>query len=234
MQFLSEGVTHAFRLLIVGDAEVISAAWNSVWISISAVLLATAVSVPMAIVLYETKSWVSSSLVVLFRAALNLPTVFIGLVCYAVFSRQGPLGSAELLYSPFGVVTGEFMLAVPIVVSLTFGTLQGLDTRILETMRTLHIGSRLRWITYISEARLGMMVAVLTAFSRCITELGIAMMVGGNIKFHTRTLTTATALETSRGEFARGIAMCLILLLIGGCITVLLAWMQRTQESIRE
>jgi len=152
-----------------------------------------------------------SLLVLFFRAAMGMPTVLIGLVGYALLSRRGPLGALDLLYTPWGVVAGEFALALPIVICWTHAAIGSLDPRAAETALTLGAGPWRRGVTYLSEARLSIILALLTAFARCFTELGVAMMVGGNIKFRTRTIATATALETARGEFARGVAMSLVL-----------------------
>ena len=172
----------------------------------------------------------NSVAVLLVRASMALPTVFVGVVCYAMFSRQGPLGPLELLYTPWGIVCGELLLAVPIVTGISHGAIQSLDPRVGETAWTLGAGRLRRGITYVSEARTGVLLAVLTAFARCVTELGIAMMVGGNIKEHTRTLATATALETGKGEFARGLAMGLILLLIALVVTGFIGWLSRERR----
>ena len=145
---------------------------------------------------------------------MDLPTVFLGLVCFAVFARQGPLGPLDLLYTPWAIVVGELVLAAPIIVSITHGAVKALDPGVGQTARTLGASALRRCRTYLSEARVGVTLAILTAFARCVTELGIAMMVGGNIRGHTRTLATATALETTKGEFERGMAMGIILLLI--------------------
>jgi tungstate transport system permease protein len=181
--------------------------------------------------LVQGRSLVRSLILVLFRAGMSVPTVLIGLLCYALLSRRGPLGGLDLLYTPVGILLGEFCLALPIVVTWTHGAICGLDPRVGETAFTLGAGRLRRWRTCLSEARLGVMLALLTAFARCFTELGIAMMVGGNIKFRTRTLTTATALETARGEFARGVAMSLILLGLAAVVTVLVAWFGRRERE---
>ncbi len=112
-------------------------------------------------------------------------------------------------------------------VSLTYGAVKTLDPRVGETAWTLGAGPFRRWRTYISEARVGVALAVLTAFSRCVTELGIAMMVGGNIKARTRTLATATAVETGRGEFGRGMAMGLILLMTAMLVSLAVFYLSR-------
>lgn len=196
------------------DPLVFQAAFRSLWISSLSVALAALVGLPLGMLL----AWVQFSgrwvVVLLFRAGMALPTVFVGLICFGVFSRQGLLGPMELIFTPWAIVAGEFVLALPIMVSITHGALKALDRRVGETSLTLGAGVLWRWRTYISEARVGVTLAILTAFARCVTELGIAMMVGGNIKDRTRTLATATALETGKGEFGRGMAMGLILLLV--------------------
>ena len=121
------------------------------------------------------------------------------------------------------VIIGEFILAMPIIVTWTHTSIAGLDSSVTETAITLGAGPFRRWWTYLSEARLGIAMALLTAFARCITELGIAMMVGGNVKYRTRTLTTATALETARGELDRGVAMSMVLLFMAVVATVIIA-----------
>ena len=149
-----------------------------------------------------------------FRAAMAFPTVFVGVCCFGLFSRQGPLGAWGLLYTPWAIIVGEWMLALPIVVSLVQQPVAELDRRESETLRTLRVGwFRRQWIL-VRQCQAFILLAILTAFARCITELGIAMIVGGNIKGQTRTLATATAMEVSQGEFERAWSMGLLLLAI--------------------
>jgi len=119
---------------------------------------------------------------------------------------------------------------LPIIASLTHGAVFSLDSRVHETAVTLGAGPIRRWFTYISEARTGITLAVLTAFARCITELGIAMMVGGNIQGRTRTLATATAMETDKGAFAQGLAMGFIMLTIALLVTAIIGWLNHENE----
>lgn len=230
MELMSEGIREAIRLLLGGDPLVLDAALRTTWISVVAVAAASIVGLPLGSVLARV-SFPGRSLVVLFfRAGMALPTVFIGILCYATFSRRGPLGPLELLYTPWAIICGEFVLALPLIVSLSHAAIRSLDPRVAETAWTLGAGPIRRWQTYLREARLGIALAVLTAFSRCVTELGIAMMVGGNIKDRTRTLATATALETGKGEFGRGLAMGFILLAIATTVTLLIAYATRDQR----
>ena len=157
--------------------------------------------------------------------------IFVGVVCYAIFSRLGPLGALELVYTPWVIVVGELLLAMPIIVSISHGAIKALDPRVSQVALTLGASPMRRWRTYISEARVGVTLAILTAFARCASELGIAMMVGGNIKGHTRTLATATALETGKGEFGRGLAMGLILLLMALVVMLIMACFARQEKD---
>ena len=123
------------------------------------------------------------------------------------------------------------LLALPILLALSHGAVSALDPRVGETAGILGAGRVRRLGTYLSEARSGILLAFLTAFARCVTELGIAMMVGGNIRLRTRTLATATALETGKGEFARGLAMGLVLVVIAIGVTALMVWISREEED---
>jgi tungstate transport system permease protein len=230
MALIWEGLCDATRMILAGEPLVFSAAWRSLWISSLAVALATLLGLPLGIWLARTRFPGNRLVVLAVRVGMALPTVFVGMVCYALFSRRGPLGAFELLYTPWGIVIGELALALPIVVGISHGAIKSLDARIAETAWTLGAGPLRRWWTYVSEARVSVMLAILTAFARCVTELGIAMIVGGNIKYRTRTLATATALETSRGEFARGIALGSLLLVISLAVMALIGWLSREDQ----
>ena len=233
MNLILEGVREAVTLLCRLDPMVLDAACRSLWISLAAVAFASAVGLPLSLVLARGSFPGVRVAALAMRLGIALPTVFVGIVCYALFSRRGPFGPFELLYTPWAIIVGEIILAFPIVVSLSLGSLQSLDERVFETARTLGAGIFRRGGTYLSEARVGVSLAILTAFSRCITELGIAMMVGGNIASRTRTLSTATALETTKGEFGRGLAMGLILLLVALAATVAMALIGRQTKGVR-
>jgi len=224
---IREGIQEALKLLLRLDSSVIDAATRSLWVSIVAVAAASVVGIATGLALARKRFTGRSVVVVAFRVGMSVPTVLIGLLCFGLLSRRGALGEFELLYTTWAIVLGEFFLALPIVVTLTHGAITRLDRRVFETAITLGAGTLQRATTYLREARLAIMLAVLTAFSRCFTELGIAMMVGGNIAGRTRTLTTATALETARGEFASGVAMSLILLTIALLVTLAIALLSR-------
>lgn len=231
MEMITDGLAEAFQLLLGRDPLVLSAAVRSLWISTAAVAVAGVIGIAIGSLLARTKFFGQSIFVLLFRAGMGMPTVLIGLLGYALLSRRGPLGGLDLLYTPWAIIAGEFCLALPIIVTWTHAAVRNLDPRVAETALTLGASPLRRWRTYLSEARLGVILSLLTAFARCFTELGIAMMVGGNIKYRTRTLATATALETARGEFARGVAMSLILLAMALAMTLLIAWFARPEKE---
>ena len=228
---IRDGITEALQLLIRCDPSVVDPSVRSLWVSILAVACASVVGVTAGLLLARRPFHGRTIVVVLLRAGMAVPTVLIGLICYAMFTRRGPLGDAQLLYTPWAIVIGEFFLALPIVASLSHGAITRLDSRVSETARTLGASRLQRAMTYLNEARLAILLAVLTAFSRCFTELGIAMMVGGNIANRTRTLTTATTLETSRGDFARAIATSLVLLFIAMLLTASIAMFSRDEQE---
>ena len=231
MEYLWGGIREAYELVVTRDPLLIAAAARTVWISSLAVLLATLFGLPLGTFLARVSFPGRRLVVLLFRTAMAVPTVFLGILCYALFARRGPLGPFDLLYTPWAIVCGEFLLALPILVSITQGSIRTLDPRVGETARSLGARPIRRAATYLSEARVGVTLAVLTAFARCVTELGIAMMVGGNIKFQTRTLATATALETAKGEFSRGLAMGVILLVIALGVTGVIGSLGREKAA---
>jgi tungstate transport system permease protein len=219
MDLLANGLAQAFELIYSGDILVFKAAFRTLWISLSAVFLASLIALPAGASLARTQFRGKRWFILIMRGGIALPTVFVGLFIFAMISRRGPLGSLELIYTPFAIILGEFLLALPIVLTLTHGAVKALDPRVQETALTLGAGPLQRFLTDLSEARTGILLAILSALARCLTELGIAMMVGGNIENRTRTLATAIAQETGQGEFARGLAMGLLLLLLALGVT---------------
>ena len=236
---IREGIQEALHLLLNCDESVFDAAARSIQVSVTAVVAASVVGIATGLFLARKTFPGRSVVVVLLRLGMSVPTVLIGLLCYGMLSRHGPFGTIDLgpigtyqpLYTTTAIVIGEFFLALPIVATWTHGAISRLDSRIPETARTLGAGPLQRSLTYLSEARIAIVLAVLTAFSRCFTELGIAMMVGGNLKDQTRTLTTATAMENNKGNFANGVAMCLILLLIALVVTTAISLLSRNQQE---
>jgi len=149
------------------------------------------------------------------------------LLIYGFVSRQGPLGFLELLFTPQAMILGQCILAFPIIVSLTISAVQGLDQRIRPTALTLGASRLQASLALLSESRFAIMAAVIAGFGRIIGEVGAAIMLGGNIKHYTRTITTAIALETSKGEFGFAIALGMILMLVAFSVNFLLRYIQQ-------
>ena len=210
--------------------DVLSAAGLSLGLSATAVTLAALAGVPLAALLGLSRSRRGDLLVLATRVAMSFPTVVVGLLVYGLLSRSGPLGSFGLLYTPQAIVIGEVILAFPLVVTLGASAVAGLDPRFRDTVRILGLRPGRTALLAVSEAREGFVAAVLVAFARCVTELGVALLVGGNLAGRTRTLTTAIALETSRGDFARGLRLGALLIAIALAVNVAAALSFRQTE----
>jgi tungstate transport system permease protein len=227
MNFIVEGFYAAVTLLCGFDPATYFILWTSLKVSISAVAAAALVGIPMGAFIALHRFPGKSALQVILNTLMAFPTVLIGLLLYAFLSRRGPLGELDLLYTPAGVALGLFTLAAPTMINLTVSAVLSLDPRAALTCRLLGAGPIRTACKVCNEARYAIMAAVVTAFGRVISEVGIAMMLGGNIKGFTRTMTTAIALETGKGEFALGIALGLLLLLTAFAVNALLYFLQR-------
>ena len=158
---------------------------------------------------------------------LALPTVFIGLLVYAFLSQRGPLGDWGMLFTIKGIAIGQTILALPVVIALTASAVEGLDRSLRLTLMSLGASRKALFLSSLWEARLGILAAAVTASGRVLTEVGISMMVGGNIKWHTRTITTAIALETNKGQFAMGIALGLVLLVMAFAVNISFSFLRK-------
>ena len=226
MEFLWEGILGAVRLLLRADPEVVSAAGTSLYLACGSTLAASAFGLPIGYLLAVREFRGRETAVTVVNALLGLPTVVVGLVAYAFLSRRGLLGGLELLFTPEGVIVGLIILATPIVAAFVLAALKDMDPRVRLTALTLGAGPFRTARTVLAEARYGVMAAVVAAFGRVVAEVGIAMMLGGNIRGYTRTLTTAIALETARGEFGFGIALGVILMALVVALNVMLRFLQ--------
>lgn len=216
----------AFALLFSGDRDL----WQIIFISLRVSLLAMLIASPPAIALgyfLATSAFPGRRLlIVLTQGLLASPTVVVGLILYLLLSRQGVFGSLKLLFTQEAMIIGQVLIALPVLVAFTIAAVQGADPRARET--AISLGARpLRsaWTTLL-EVRFGVMAAVFNAFGRIVSEIGCSLMVGGNIAGVTRNIPTAIALETSKGEFAQGIALGLVLLVLALSVNFALAFAQ--------
>lgn len=226
MDYILEAFIGAFWLLLSLDPEIFSIAWLSLRVAGSAAVCATLIGVPLAYLMATRDFPGKPAVLTLFNTLMALPTVLVGLFCYAFFSRRGPLGFLDLLFTPSGMVIGDILLAFPLVVALSIAAVKAVDSRVRLTALALGATSYQAAWTVMLEARYALMSALINAFGRVVAEVGAAMMLGGNIRGYTRTLTTAVALETSKGEFAFAMALGLILLTLALLVNLLLRCLQ--------
>lgn len=220
MDFLWQGIVTAVKLLISLDREVYSTLFLSLRISSTALLAAALVGVPLGYVV-GTRQFKGHDLVgTTLNTFVSLPTVIVGLFLFTFLSRQGPLGSLNLLFTVKAVIIGQFILTAPIVAALTMSAVHEVDARIKPTAQTLGASPLFAAWTVLQEARYGLMAAIIAGFGRAIAEVGSAIMLGGNIRGYTRTVTTAIALETSKGEYGMAIALGIILLMVAFTVNV--------------
>jgi len=228
LETFAEAIRKALELILRGDPEVVSIAYLSMYTSGAATLLACAWGLPVAVLL-GLSSFPGKKLIRgIFNALLGVPTVALGLVLYLVFSRRGPLGIFQLLYTPLAIVIGESILIAPIVISFASGTLESTDVQLRDLARTLGASNLQTSIMIVREAISGIFLAVVASFNRAVAELGIAMMIGGNIRYFTRVLTTSIALETARGEIALSISLAIILMAAVFTVTMIVNLLRRS------
>lgn len=214
MDFLLHGFAEAFNLLLNGDLETYSAIKATLYTSSVSILFAVLVGFPLGFILgfYDFKG--RKILRLLSDTALAMPTVAIGLILYAFITRNGPLGSLNLLFTLKAVMLGQFVLALPIIISLTASVVENMEKKHYLTILNLRLAPAKLVFCVLYELRYALMVVIATAYGRIVAEVGVAMMIGGNIKYFTRTITTAVSLETNKGEFAMGIALAMVLIFI--------------------
>lgn len=214
MEYLFNSFSAATSLIFGFDPEVYFIVWTSVRISLIATILAAVLGIPLGVLISLNRFRGKGAAILILNTLMALPTVVVGLFFYALLSRRGIFGDFGLLYTPWGVIIGELFLALPIVVNYTISAVQGTDKRLLLTCKSLGASAIQEASIILKEARFAVMAAVVAGFGRIIAEVGVAMMLGGNIKGFTRTMTTAIALETSKGEFELGLALGILLLAV--------------------
>jgi len=228
---VGEGLLEALRLLLTGDREVWRITLLSLQVSGSATLLSLLAGIPLGILLALARFPGRGLTISLVNTGMGLPPVVVGLFVTIFLWRNGVFGALEILYTPAAMVLAQFVIAAPIVTGLTLAAVQ----QVPEQFRLQMLGlgaSRVQMVgMLLREARLPMLAAVMAGFGGVISEVGASMMVGGNIKNSTRVLTTATVLETSKGNFDVAIALSVILLIITFLVNWALTWIQQRARS---
>ncbi len=226
MDFLAEGFRRAVALLLSGDAEVLGIALLTLKVAVVATILACGIGLPLGYFLATRRFWGRRAALTAVNTALAFPTVVVGLLLYGLLSRRGPLGGLGWLYTWQAIVIGDVLLALPIAAALSAAAVQGVDPRVRRTAETLGAGRwRTAW-TVAREARFALAAVITAAFGQVVAEIGAAMIVGGNIRGSTRTLTTAVALYTSQGDFGLALALGLVLIAMALIVNVALQALQ--------
>ncbi len=212
----------AINLIVTLNPDVMQIAALSLFISLSATVIASLISIPVGGFIHFHEFYGKRALIVVIQTLYSIPTVVVGLVLYLLISRSGPLGFLGLLFTPEGMILGQTVLIMPIIVGLVISALSGVDKSISDTLVALGATGFQKILEIVKEARYAILSAVVLGFGRAIAEVGVAMMIGGNIRGFTRVLTTAITLETGMGEFGLSIALGIILLIIALIVVVTL------------
>lgn len=230
MELLVDSLRSAFLLLITFDRELLDIVGVSLTVSGFATLISSFLGLPLGFFI-AFKSFPGKRFVItILNTLLALPTVVIGLVVYSFISRRGILGPLELLYTQKAIIIGQVILIVPVITTLTIAAISRIDKRYRNTALTLGANELQVALVIFKEARYGIIAAIIAAFGRVIAEVGISMMLGGNAKGFTRTMTTAMALEYDKGEFVLAVALGIVLMGFAFMINALFHFFQGRTE----
>ena len=224
--FFIDATVSSFKLIVDFDKELFFVVWTSLKVSLLAVLIASIISLPLGVVVALNNFSGKGFLMACLNTLMALPTVVVGLLLYGILNRQGVLGGMGLLYTPTAMIMGQCLLITPVIWNLCIAAVNSADPRLARTCSSLSASFPQRCLIYMSEVRFALIAAIVTGFGRAIGEVGIAMMLGGNIEGYTRTMTTAIALETSKGDFEFALALGFMLLLVAFIVNAALQQFQ--------
>src|SRR5580700_5376258 len=216
----------ALHLVLTGDPALFAIVRLSLIVSLSAVLFAALIGVPSGALLALTRFRGREVVIVVLNSLMGLPPVVVGLAVFLSLSRSGPLGSWGLLFTPSAMVIAQTILVTPIIAALTRQTIEDLWLEYRDEFSAMHVGAFRRIATLLWDGRFSLVTAFLAGFGRAAAEVGAIIIVGGNIQGFTRTMTTAIALETSKGELQLALGLGIVLLFIVVLINAM-AWVAR-------
>ena len=216
----------AFDLILTGDPTLLAIVRLSLFISLSAVAVAALIGVPLGAFIALNRFRGRESVIVLLNALMGLPPVVVGLAVYLLLSRSGPLGSFGILFTPAAMIVAQTILVTPIIAALSRQTIEDLWEEYRDELTAMNVGPFARVATLIWDGRFSLVVALLAGFGRAAAEVGAILVVGGNIDGFTRTMTTAIALETSKGDLPLAVGLGVVLIAIVFVINAF-AWMVR-------
>ena len=226
MSLFTDSLFSALLLVVSLDAEMLSVVAVSLKVSAASTVIASCLGVPLAFAVSFSRFKAKRLVITGLNTLLALPTVVIGLVVYAFISRRGILGALDLLYTQNAIIIGQTLLILPVVAAFTIAAISRIDERYRKTAMTLGANKWQTAAVIIREARFGIVAAVIAAYGRVISEVGISMMLGGNAKGFTRTMTTAMALEYDKGQFTLAVALGIVLLALSFGMNLLFHFVQ--------
>lgn len=227
LEYIFDGFKQALLLLFNVDDSVISAIKTTMLSSSISVVLALLVGFPLGFVLGFFNFKFKRFLRLMIDTSLSFPTVAVGLILYALISNRGPLGELGLLFTIKALILGQFILALPIAIALFANLVENISKKQLMLIKSFHLNSIKLIMIIIHELRFSLISVIALVYGRIVAEVGVAMIVGGNIKYDTRTITTAISLETNKGEFASGIALALVLISIAFVLNCIIYKLKR-------
>ncbi len=226
MREFFEGIIKAIELIISFDREIIEISWRSLWISGLACFISSVFCIPIGFLLHFYKIPAKGAFLNIIQTLYALPTVLVGLFLYLLLSKEGLLGEFNLLFTPWAMVIGQAIIVSPIIIGLTISSLSKVGKEIYETALAIGASDFQALLQVLKEVKFSLISSLLLGFGRAISEVGCAIMVGGNIKGYTRVLTTAISLETGKGNIELSIALGIILLGIALLVNVFLNLLQ--------
>lgn len=227
MNDLVQGFIKAFELIITLDPEVMEITGRTLAIALSSCIISTIFCLPLGSLIHFKRFVGKRILINTIQTFYSIPTVVVGLLVFIVFSRIGPLGVFNLMFTPTIMVIGQIILISPIILGLVIAALSGVDNVVFETASSLGASRLQATFQVIKEARYAILSAITMGFGRAISEVGLALMVGGNIRGYTRVLTTTISLETSKGDVELSIALGIILIIMALLVNIILNRLQQ-------
>jgi len=230
MDLILEGIVKAFQLLWALDPEVLGITWLSLKVSSTATLISVGIGISTGMIVALTRFPGKKFVVSIVNTGMGLPPVVVGLFVTVFLWRNGPFGFLDILYTPTAIIIAQAVIATPIVMGISIAALQNLPAKL--RLQILSLGAtRLQMVLLlVREARLPLMAAVMAGFGGVISEVGASIMVGGNIKGYSRVLTTATVMETGKGDFDVAFALSIILLLLVFIVNYIFTLIQQRER----
>jgi tungstate transport system permease protein len=227
MNEIISGSITAVHLILTRDPAVMEITLLTLQVTLTAVILATCIAIPLGSAISFKNFYGKKYLIGIIQTLYALPTVIIGLFCFLLLSKAGPLGFLGWLFTPTGMILGQTLLVIPIMIGLTISALQAIPKQITDIITGLGSTKRQFLLSHLREARFAIMAAIIVGFSRAISEVGAAIMIGGNIRGHTRILTTSISLNTSMGDIDMSLALGFILLGIAILVNIAMGLVQQ-------